>query len=312
MIYTLTLNPSIDYIVHIDQLKTGEVNRMTADFKLPGGKGINVSRILQRIDTSSCPLGFLGGFTGDFIEKWLIEEGIQSQFTKVKEDTRINVKLKAEEETEINGQGPALAEDEINRLKFILSELVTSGDIVVLSGSTPAGLRKDFYQELIHIIKENGAEFVIDTTGDDLLAALPEKPLLVKPNNHELAELYQTTLHSLDDIIVYGKKLLNDGAQNVIISMAGDGALLITEDGTYLSNVLKHPVKNSVGAGDSMIAGFIGNFSQSKDPLESFKWGVACGSATTFSDDLATETLIKELFPEVTVKNIEEDYNENQ
>ncbi|GAA3022383.1 1-phosphofructokinase [Tetragenococcus solitarius] len=304
MIYTLTLNPSIDYIVHVTQLKTGDVNRMTEDFKLPGGKGINVSRILQRIGSSSYALGFLGGFTGDFIEKWLIEEGIHSQFTKVKQDTRINVKLKAEEETEINGLGPDITEDEIKRLKFTLSELVKAGDIVVLSGSTPGSLRKGFYQELIQIIKENEAEFVIDTTGDDLLAALPEKPLLVKPNNHELAELYKTSLNSLDDIIIYGKKLLADGAKNVIISMAGDGALLITEDGTYLSNVLKHEVKNSVGAGDSMIAGFLGEFSQSKDPLEAFKWGVACGSATTFSDDLATGNFIRKLLPEVTAKKL--------
>ncbi|AYW50488.1 1-phosphofructokinase [Tetragenococcus halophilus] len=304
MIYTLTLNPSIDYIVHIKQLNTGNVNRMTEDFKLPGGKGINVSRILQRIGSSSCALGFLGGFTGDFIEKWLVEEGIRSQFTKVEQDTRINVKLKAEEETEINGLGPDLNDDEINRLKFTLSELITNGDIVVLSGSTPGSLREGFYQELVKIIKENGAEFVIDTTGDDLLAALPEKPLLVKPNNHELAELYHTNLQSLDDIITYGKKLLTDGAKNVIISMAGDGALLITEDGTYLSNVLKHEVKNSVGAGDSMIAGFIGEFSKSKDALEAFKWGVACGSATTFSDDLASGKFINELLTEVTVKKI--------
>ncbi|GMG63438.1 1-phosphofructokinase [Tetragenococcus halophilus] len=304
MIYTLTLNPSIDYIVHIKQLNTGNVNRMTEDFKLPGGKGINVSRILQRISSSSCALGFLGGFTGDFIEKWLVEEGIRSQFTKVEQDTRINVKLKAEEETEINGLGPDLKDDEINRLKFTLAELITTGDIVVLSGSTPGSLRKGFYQELVKIIKENGAEFVIDTTGDDLLAALPEKPLLVKPNNHELAELYHTNLQSLNDIITYGKKLLTDGAKNVIISMAGDGALLITEDGTYLSNVLKHEVKNSVGAGDSMIAGFIGEFSKNKDALEAFKWGVACGSATTFSDDLASAKFINELLAEVTVKKI--------
>lgn len=304
MIYTLTLNPSIDYIVHIAQLKTGDVNRMTADFKLPGGKGINVSRILQRIGSSSRALGFLGGFTGDFIEKWLIEEGIDSQFTKVKQDTRINVKLKAEEETEINGLGPVLTDEEIEHLKATLSELINKDDIVVLSGSTPGGLRKGFYQEVIQVIKDNGAEFVIDTTGDDLLAALSEKPLLVKPNNHELAELYATTLESLDDIIIYGKKLLADGAKNVIISMAGDGALLITEDGAYLSNVLKHEVKNSVGAGDSMIAGFLGEFSQTKNPVEAFKWGVACGSATTFSDDLATGAFIKELLPEVTAEKL--------
>lgn len=303
MIYTMTLNPSIDYIVHVKDLKMGDVNRMSQDFKLPGGKGINVSRILQRIDSTSIALGFLGGFTGSFIENWMEQEGIDCQFTPVKEDTRINVKLKAEEETEINGLGPALSDEEIQNLKDTLS-VVSSGDIVVLSGSTPAGLRKGFYQELIQLIEEKGAEFVIDTTGDDLLQALKHRPLLVKPNNHELADLYQITFESIDDIIEHGKKLLAEGAKNVLISMAGDGALLITEDGTYQSNVLKRELKNSVGAGDSMIAGFIGQYAKTQDSVEAFKWGVACGSATAFSDDLAEAAFIQELLPEVEITKL--------
>lgn len=303
MIYTMTLNPSIDYIVHVKDLKMGDVNRMSQDFKLPGGKGINVSRILQRIDSTSTALGFLGGFTGSFIENWMKEEGIDCQFTPVKEDTRINVKLKAEEETEINGLGPALSDEEIQHLKDALS-VVSSGDIVVLSGSTPAGLRKGFYQELIQLIEEKGAEFVIDTTGDDLLQALSHHPLLVKPNNHELADLYHTTFETMDDIIEHGKKLLADGAKNVLISMAGDGALLITENGTYQSNVLKRELKNSVGAGDSMIAGFIGQYAKTQDSVEAFKWGVACGSATAFSDDLAEAAFIQELLPEVEITKL--------
>lgn len=181
MIYTVTLNPSIDYIVRVDGLKLGDLNRMKEDFKLPGGKGINVSRILKRIDSQSTALGFLGGFTGEFISKWLEKEQIQSLFTTVKEDTRINIKLKSDTETEINGLGPSISDEEIDELKQALGT-VGQGDIVVLSGSAPASLRKGFYQELIDIIREKGADFVIDTTGDDLKNALVKKPLLPPPH----------------------------------------------------------------------------------------------------------------------------------
>ncbi|WP_422698699.1 1-phosphofructokinase [Enterococcus durans] len=304
MIYTVTLNPSIDFIVKVDGLKLGDLNRMKEDFKLPGGKGINVSRILKRMDTESTALGFLGGFTGNFISEWLKEEQINTAFTNVQSDTRINIKLKSDTETEINGLGPVLSEKEIEDLKQAMNN-VKKGDIVVLSGSTPASLRNGFYQELIEIIRGKEAEFVIDTTGDDLKDALAKRPLLIKPNNHELAELYHTEFKSIDDILPYGKKLLEEGAQNVLISMAGDGALLFTKDGAYQSNVLVRPLKNSVGAGDSMIAGFIGSYSKNQDPVEAFKWGVACGSATAFSDDLATKALIDELIPEVEITKID-------
>ncbi|MBO0440687.1 1-phosphofructokinase [Candidatus Enterococcus ikei] len=303
MIYTVTLNPSIDYIVHVEGLKLGDLNRMTNDFKLPGGKGINVSRILKRIQAESTALGFLGGFTGNFISDWLAAEQIQTKFTPVREDTRINIKLKSETETEINGLGPAISNEETQELKQTLS-MITAGDIVVLSGSTPATLRKGFYEELIQIIKDKNAEFIIDTTGEDLLNALPNKPLLIKPNNHELAELFDVSFQTIDDILPFGERLLEEGAKHVIISMAGDGALLFTKNGTYRSNVLKRPLKNSVGAGDSMIAGFVGTFAQTNDPVEAFKWGVACGSATAFSDDLATADLINKLISEVEIEKI--------
>lgn len=303
MIYTVTLNPSIDYIVHVEQLMIGDVNRMKNDLKLPGGKGINVSRILKRIDNDSTALGFLGGFTGRFIEEWLERETIQTNFTTVADDTRINIKLKADEETEINGQGPVVSVEEMNGLKKVLENL-TSTDIVVLSGSKPASVPTGFYQKLIEIIKGKGASFVIDTTGADLMDALEKGPLLVKPNNHELAELYQTSFNSVEDIYPFGQRLLDEGAQHALVSMAGDGALLFTEDGVFRSNVLKREVKNSVGAGDSMIAGFVGNYTKTQDPVEAFKWGVACGSATTFSDDLATADFIKELLPEVEITKV--------
>lgn len=303
MIYTVTLNPSIDYIVHVDGLKLGDLNRMTKDFKLPGGKGINVSRILKRIEAKSTALGFLGGFTGNFISDWLLAEQIETKFTTISEDTRINIKLKSESETEINGLGPAISNEEMQELKQALSA-ISAHDIVVLSGSTPATLREGFYEELIQIIKDKDAEFVIDTTGKDLLNALPNKPLLIKPNNHELAELFDVKFESMEDILPFGERLLKDGAQHVIISMAGDGALLFTKEGTYRSNVLKRPLKNSVGAGDSMIAGFVGRFAKNNDPVEAFKWGVACGSATAFSDDLASGNLINELISEVEIEKI--------
>ncbi|MGX7199181.1 1-phosphofructokinase [Enterococcus nangangensis] len=305
MIYTVTLNPSIDYIVHVENFKPGAVNRMTKDFKFPGGKGINVSRILQRLDQPATALGFIGGFTGHFIESQLKDEGLTCAFTPVRYDSRINIKLKSQTETEINGLGPLLSNEEIQELKERLSQ-VQKGDIVVLAGSTPASLPKGFYQELIEIIKEKEAEFVIDTTGKDLADALSAKPLLIKPNNHELGALYQTEFETIADILPYGRKLLKAGAQHVLISMAGDGALLFIAEGVYQSNVLKRPVKNSVGAGDSMIAGFIGAYEKTKDPIEAFKWGVACGSATAFSDDLATRAMIDSLLPEVAITKISE------
>ncbi len=303
MIYTVTLNPSIDFIVHVDHLAIGALNKMTQDFKLPGGKGINVSRILKRIDVDSTALGFVGGFTGTFISDWLTKEAIDHQFTSVTDDTRINIKLKSGEETEINGLGPAISESEIADLKAKFSQLKPD-DIVILSGSKPAGLAADFYEDLIKLVQKAGADFVIDTTGAELFAALPAHPLLIKPNNHELAELYQTSFSSIEDILPYGQKMLQDGAKNVIVSLGGDGALLFSGEKIYRTNVLKRPLKNSVGAGDSMIAGFIGRYAETRDVVDAFKWGVACGSATAFSDDLAQADFIHELLPEVEVKEI--------
>ncbi|WP_312540826.1 1-phosphofructokinase [Enterococcus sp.] len=303
MIYTVTLNPSIDFIVHVDHLAIGALNKMTQDFKLPGGKGINVSRILKRIDVDSTALGFVGGFTGTFISDWLTKEAIDHQFTSVTDDTRINIKLKSGEETEINGLGPAISESEIADLKAKFSQLKPD-DIVILSGSKPAGLAADFYEVLIELVQNAGADFVIDTTGAELFAALPAHPLLIKPNNHELAELYQTSFSSIEDILPYGQKMLQDGAKNIIVSLGGDGALLFSGEKIYRTNVLKRPLKNSVGAGDSMIAGFIGRYAETRDVVDAFKWGVACGSATAFSDDLAQADFIHELLPEVEVKEI--------
>lgn len=301
MIYTVTLNPSIDFIVRIDQLNLGSVNRMVSDDKFAGGKGINVSRVLQRLGVGNTATGFLGGFTGHFIEDSLKNEGIETAFVKVDQDTRINVKIKSQEETEINGQGPMISQEQLEALKAKLSQL-TSDDTVVFAGSAPANLGNAVYKELIPLVRKSGAQVVCDFEGQPLLDALANNPLLVKPNNHELEAIFGVPLNSLNDVESYARRILEMGAQHVLISMAGDGALLVTEEATYFAKPIKGQVKNSVGAGDSMVAGFTGEFVKSKDPVEALKWGVACGTATAFSDDLATIAFIKETYHKVEVE----------
>ncbi|KKC17214.1 1-phosphofructokinase [Streptococcus dysgalactiae] len=301
MIYTVTLNPSIDFIVRIDQLNLGSVNRMVSDDKFAGGKGINVSRVLQRLGVGNTATGFLGGFTGHFIEDSLKNEGIETAFVKVDQDTRINVKIKSQEETEINGQGPMISQEQLEALKAKLYQL-TSDDTVVFAGSAPANLGNAVYKELIPLVRKSGAQVVCDFEGQPLLDALANNPLLVKPNNHELEAIFGVPLNSLNDVETYARRILEMGAQHVLISMAGDGALLVTEEATYFAKPIKGQVKNSVGAGDSMVAGFTGEFVKSKDPVEALKWGVACGTATAFSDDLATIAFIKETYHKVEVE----------
>lgn len=303
MIYTVTLNPSIDFIVRLDHLELGSVNRMTSDDKFAGGKGINVSRILQRLDVDNTATGFIGGFTGRFVENGLIAEGIKTNFVQVSEDTRINVKIKAGEETEINGAGPKISDEKLEELKAILAGL-SSEDTVVFAGSAPSSLGNQVYNTLIPIAKKAGAEVVCDFEGQTLLDSLNYQPLLVKPNNHELADIFGVELNGLEDIEKYAREILAKGAKNVIISMAGDGALLVTLEAAYFAKPIKGTVKNSVGAGDSMVAGFTGEYVKSGDPIEALKWAVACGTATTFSNDLATAEFIKETYQEVEVEKL--------
>ena len=301
MIYTVTLNPSIDYIVRLDQVQVGSVNRMDSDDKFAGGKGINVSRVLKRLDIPNTATGFIGGFTGKFITDTLADEEIETRFVQVAEDTRINVKIKADQETEINGTGPNVEPAQLEELKAILSSL-TAEDTVVFAGSSAKNLGNVIYKDLIALTRKTGAQVVCDFEGQTLIDSLDYQPLLVKPNNHELGAIFGVKLENLDEIEKYARELLAKGAQNVIISMAGDGALLVTSEGAYFAKPIKGTVKNSVGAGDSMVAGFTGEFVKSKDAVESFKWGVACGTATTFSDDLATAEFIKETYEKVEVE----------
>lgn len=303
MIYTVTLNPSIDYIVEVEDMKLGSLNRMSRDLKLPGGKGINVSRVLNQLKIDNTATGFLGGFTGRFIEDWLREEGTSSDFVPVGGDTRINIKLKSGEETEINGAGPDITAAEAEALVSKLRNL-QAGDIVIMSGSIPPSLGGDFYNRLIGVCKQQGAQFVIDTTGQALQQALEHNPLLVKPNHHELAELFGVAISTREEIIMYGRKLLEAGAQHVLVSMAGEGALLINERGVYVASAPSGQVRNSVGAGDSMIAGFVGTLSREGDVLEAFRTGVASGSATAFSDDLADGGFISRLRPQIQITQL--------
>ena len=303
MIYTVTLNPSIDYIVRLDKVNVGSVNRMESDDKFAGGKGINVSRVLKRLGIDNTATGFIGGFTGKFITDTLENEAIATKFVQVSEDTRINVKIKADAETEINGTGPTVSPEQLITLKDILLGL-SEKDTVVFAGSSNKNLGNVVYKELISLTRQTGAQVVCDFEGQTLIDSLEFQPLLVKPNNHELGDIFGMKLENLDEIEKYAREILAQGAQYVIISMAGDGALLVTKDGAYFAKPIKGIVKNSVGAGDSMVAGFTGEFVRSGNAVEAFKWGVACGTATTFSDDLATAAFINETYEKVEVEKI--------
>ncbi|WP_155286143.1 1-phosphofructokinase [Lacticaseibacillus zhaodongensis] len=304
MIYSITLNPAIDYVVGLPHLELGLVNRLDSAIKLPGGKGINVSRILKELQLPTTAWGFTGGFTGQFVNQQLAALGLGCDFTPIQSDTRINVKLKAEDETELNAPGPDITAAEIAAFKSKFKQL-QPGDVVIMAGSIPASLPESFYRDLLPLIHQAGADFVIDTTGEALLATLPEKPLVVKPNHHELADLFgDPEYQDTQSIVAAGRKLLDLGAQHVLISMAGAGALMITKDKAWHGSAAKGTVKNSVGAGDSMLAGFTGTFAQTHDALKSFKKAIACGSATAYSTDLATSAKIAEVEQTITIEEV--------
>lgn len=301
MIYTLTLNPSVDYIVQLEEVKIGDLNRSVNETKFPGGKGINVSRVLKRMGVSSKVLGFIGGFTGKYLENYLQNEKIETDFVKVKEDTRINIKIKTEKETEINAKGPDISGKDFEALKEKIKQL-TNEDLLVLAGSIPATMPNTTYEELVKICSENGTGFVVDAEGDLLKKVLPYKPFLIKPNHHELGELFDTNITSSEEAIEYGKKLVQMGAQHVIVSLAEKGAVFINENISLIAEVPKGEVKSSVGAGDSMVAGFLAKYEATKDVKEAFRYSVASGSATAFSIGLCTSEKVEKLLPHVSIK----------
>ncbi|MDZ5473761.1 1-phosphofructokinase [Bacillus sp. 31A1R] len=301
MIYTLTLNPSVDYIVELDKIALGELNRTKKEAKFPGGKGINVSRVLNRLGEKSKALGFIGGFTGDYIHHYLQQEMIETDFVRVNDDTRINVKLKADAETEINANGPSISEYDFTSLKDKVGKL-GHDDLLVLAGSIPSTMPDSTYEEIVQICSKNGAKFVVDAEGELLKNALPYKPFLIKPNHHELGEMFNTTFENCEDVIPYGKKLVDMGAENVIISLASKGAIFVNKEMTLISSVPEGEVKSSVGAGDSMVAGFLATYEKNKDIEEAFRYSVATGSATAFSIGLCDRKTVETLLPQVKLR----------
>ena len=296
MIYTVTFNPAIDYVVQLDALHTGEVNRACGEAYQFGGKGINVSGVLAALDCPSVALGFVAGATGGWLERGLAENGLKTDFIHLDEGmTRINVKLKAGEETEVNGLGPAIPAAAMAALEAKLDALGPE-DVLVLAGSIPASLPQDTYQQLLARLEGRGVRTVVDATRDLLVNVLRYRPFLIKPNNHELGEIFGTVLHTDAEIAQAARELQARGARNVLVSMAGDGALLLDEDGrVHRIGTPKGKVVNSVGAGDSMVAGFVAGYQKTGDYGYALRLGTACGSATAFSLGLATREKIDEL-----------------
>lgn len=303
MIYTITLNPAIDYVIKLNEFKYGEVNRIIEENKYAGGKGINVSRVLNSLNVENKALGFIGGFTGEFIKSVLAKDGVDTDFIQVAGDTRINVKLKSNEETEINGMGPNITDDDLNNLYDKVKNLKSS-DFLILSGNVQKSLPYDIYSIIQEKCLKNNPKVIVDTTGDALTSTLTYKPFLIKPNNIELGDIFGVEIKDMEDTIKYATKLKEMGAQNIIISMAGEGALLICDEGCYHASVPKGTVRNSVGAGDSLIGGFLANYSQKFNIIDAFNNGVAAGSATAFSMDLCTKDYVEKLYSQVKIKRI--------
>ena len=301
MIYTVTFNPSLDYIVSVNDFQLGLTNRTDSELILPGGKGINVSTILMNLGIDSTAFGFAAGFTGEEIIREVEAMGIRSDFIKIDSGiSRINLKLKNIDGTEINGSGPEISEEKIEELLRKL-DILGEGDILVLAGSIPASMPADMYSTIMERLQHKNVTFILDATKDLLINVLKYKPFLIKPNNHELGELFDVKLTTREEVIPYGKKLQKQGARNVLISMAGEGAVLVAEDGSvYEAPAPKGTLVNAVGAGDSMVAGFTAGWIEKKDYRHAFYMGVSAGSASAFSEYLATKEEIMDLYEKVS------------
>ena len=301
MIYTVTFNPSLDYIVSVNDFQLGLTNRTDSELILPGGKGINVSTILMNLGIDSTAFGFAAGFTGEKIIREVEAMGIRSDCIKIDSGiSRINLKLKNIDGTEINGSGPEISEEKIEELLRKL-DILGEGDILVLAGSIPASMPADMYSTIMERLQHKNVTFIVDATKDLLINVLKYKPFLIKPNNHELGELFDVKLTTREEVIPYGKKLQKQGARNVLISMAGEGAVLVAEDGSvYEAPAPKGTLVNAVGAGDSMVAGFTAGWIEKKDYRHAFYMGVSAGSASAFSEYLATKEEIMDLYEKVS------------
>ena len=302
MIYTVTFNPSLDYIVSVKDFRPGMTNRTSSELMLAGGKGINVSIVLGNLGIKSTALGFIAGFTGDEIVRRLHNGGINSEFIKINDGiSRINIKLKSIDGTEINGQGPHIDSSHIEQLMNRLRRL-ESGDVLVLAGSIPAGISDNIYKDIMDMLKDKGVQIVVDATSRLLTNVLEYNPFFIKPNQHELGDIFNVTLNTQEEVIPYALELKKMGAVNVCVSMGGKGAILVADDGNvYKAKAPDGILKNSVGAGDSLVAGFLSGCIEKKDYEYAFRKGVATGSASAFSERLATNGEVNDLIGKVTI-----------
>lgn len=303
MIYTVTFNPSLDYIVSVEDFKLGLTNRTSSELLLPGGKGLNVSMVLGNLGVGNTAFGFMAGFTGKEIVRRIEEMGVKSDFISIENGiSRINLKLKSIDGTEINGCGPEISREKTAQLMKKL-DILGSGDVLVLAGSIPKSMPDDIYRRIMEQLDGRGVMIVVDATKDLLVNVLAYHPFMVKPNNHELEEIFQTTLRTREEAIPYGKKLREMGAVNVLVSMAQEGAVLIADDGkVYEAPAPKGVLVNGVGAGDSMVAGFIAGWIEKQDYKHAFGMGVAAGSASAFSERLASKDEIEAVYKQVVIK----------
>ncbi|MGN0456106.1 MAG: 1-phosphofructokinase [Acutalibacteraceae bacterium] len=293
MIYTVTFNPALDYVLHLDNLVVGAINRTKTEQIVNGGKGINVSTVLKNLGVDNTALGFCAGFTGEALEKGINADGVKTDFVHLKNGfSRINVKIRAQEDTDINGQGPEIKDEDIEKL-FLKLDSLTQGDILVLAGSIPGTLPKDIYERILKRLDGKGVKAVVDATGELLVNVLKYHPFLIKPNNDELGEIFGRTLETDEEIIEYAQRLREMGAENVLVSMGGAGAILVTADGFFKRGVAKGRVVNTVGAGDSMVAGFLYGYLKSGDYEYALKTGTAAGGATAFTVGIATKAEIE-------------------
>ena len=303
MIYTVTLNPAVDYYIGLDNFQEEKLNQVKTAYTLPGGKGINVSKVLKNFSVESVCLGFVGGFTGEYIKKDLITNGIKEKFVEIKEPTRINIKMKTENsETEVAGKSPDISKIEFERFFENLKD-IKEGDMIVLSGSVPKSLNEDIYIQIIKFLPKD-IKVIVDTRGETLRKVLKEGIFLVKPNKDEIQEFFGEIYETDEEIIKAGQKLRDMGSENVLISLGKDGSILITKDKVYRGNVPKGKLISSVGAGDSMVAGFLYGLEKNEQIETAYKYGIASGSSTAFSEGLTTYENMKNLLSQIKIEKM--------
>lgn len=300
MIYTCTITPSLDYTTYLDEFQTGALNRTSDVYYYPGGKGINVSRVLNRLGVKNVALGFAGGFVGDYIKGFLAHEGIQTDFIETEAITRINVKIKADQETELNGPGPDINSEQQKALLQKVS-MMEKEDWFVLAGSLTASIPLTFFEEMAELCMDKGVHFVLDTSGSALKGLIHKKPFLIKPNEEELGELFDTKITCKQEALHYARKLVAQGVQHVVVSMGGKGALLVTENLAIFAEAPKGEVVNTVGAGDSLVSGFLASYVKEENAMEAFRYGVASGSATAFRSDLCEMEDVEKLLNHIKI-----------